>query len=199
MQTRHSMTILMLTAAGLFAGADCFSVATPAVGESEPAGVDSGQIVAVPPEAETPLTVAAAREQSRTMHRIYLSTLDTMHDHYFHANRAVLPARAMEDIFGTVDRQSGVKTRWIAVNANAMSVDHEPIDEFERQAARKIASGEAAVEQTEPDMYRFAGAIPLQDSCIQCHMGTMTVPSRKRRFAGLVISIPLAGKDAPAP
>lgn len=197
MQRRHWTTILMLAAAGPAAAACCFSAATPAAGPNATAGGKSGQIVAVPAESDAPLTVAAARERSRTMHRIYLSTLDTMHDHYFHANRAVLPARAMEDIFGTVDRQSGVRTRWIAVNANAMSVDHEPIDEFERQAARKIASGEAAVEQTEPDMYRFAGAIPLQDSCVQCHMGTMTVPPKKRRFAGLVISIPLA-RDAAA-
>lgn len=145
----------------------------------------------VPAESAAVVSLSTARDRARVMHRIYSSTLDVLHDHYFHVNKAVLPARAMEDIFTDIEVKSGTKTRWIAVNAKAMSVDHEPADDFEKEAARRIAAGEKEVEQTGPDVYRYAGAIPLQENCIQCHMGTLTNPPKKPRFAGLVISIPV--------
>jgi len=145
----------------------------------------------VPKEPAGGVSEATARERARTTYRIYASTLDVLHDHYFHVNKAVLPARAMEDIFSDIEGQSGTKTRWIAVNAKAMSVDHEPANDFEKEAARRIAAGEKEVEQTESGVYRYAGSIPLHENCVQCHMGTFTNPPKKPRFAGLVISIPI--------
>lgn len=50
------------------------------------------------------LSVDAARERAQLMHRIYAATLDAMHHHYCHSNKAVLPARAMEDVFAEVAR-----------------------------------------------------------------------------------------------
>lgn len=146
----------------------------------------------VPVDGTMAVSPAIARDRAQTMYRIYASTLDVLHDHYFHINKAVLPARAMEDIFSDIAGQSKMKTRWIAVNAKAMSVDHEPSDDFEKEAAQRIAAGEQEFEQTESDVYRFAGSIPLHENCVQCHMGTFSPPSKKPRFAGLVISIPIA-------
>lgn len=103
----------------------------------------------------------------------------------------VLPARAMEDIFAEQEAQTGTRTRWIAVNARAMSVDHEPADGFEKEAARRIAAGDREVEQTDKGVYRYAAAIPLHQNCIQCHMGTFMNPPRKPRFAGLVFRTPV--------
>ena len=60
------------------------------------------------PEAETSevarkdvlrVPVAVARDRAKLMHEIYSATLEVMHDRYFHADRAVVPARAMEDVF----------------------------------------------------------------------------------------------------
>jgi len=148
-------------------------------------------IVPVSVEPNSSVSVTIARDRAKTMYQIYSSTLDVLHDHYFHANRAVLPARAMEDIFSDGEAQSGVKTRWIAVNAKAMSVDHEPSNDFEKQASQQIAAGEKQLEQIDGNTYRFAGSIPLHENCVQCHMGTLIAPPKKARFAGLVISIPL--------
>jgi len=167
---------------------------TPAAEGDESVVEAKSSVSKVPEESTKAVSPAMARDRARTMYRIYASTLDVLHDHYFHINRAVLPARAMEDIFSDVAGQSGVKTRWIAVNAKAMSVDHEPADDFEKEAAQRIAAGEKEVEQLKPDMYRYVGSIPLHENCVQCHMGTFSNPPKKPRFAGLVISIPTVGE-----
>lgn len=166
------------------------AAANPAAAD-QPGPAAVAEVTAVPDPPQQPASLEAAREQARTMHRIYASTLDVLHDHYFHANKAVLPARAMEDIFADVETASGAKVRWISVNAKAMSVDHEPQDAFEKAAARQIADGAREVEQRDGDIYRFAGSIPLHASCVQCHMGTFMNAPKKPRFAGLVISLPV--------
>ena len=69
---------------------------------------------------------------------------------------AVLPARAMEDIFSDVARQSKTTARWISVNTKAMSLDHEPSSEFEKHAAEEIKGGLIAG-QVAREALRIAG------------------------------------------
>ncbi len=189
-QGRFGKTWILLVAVSL-AALSLARAADPSADDSKGPQAATGNIVPVSAEPRASVSVAVARDRAQTMYQIYSSTLDVLHDHYFHANRAVLPARAMEDIFSDGEAQSGVKTRWIAVNAKAMSVDHEPSNEFEKEASRQIAAGEKSLEQIDGKTYRFAGSIPLHENCVQCHMGTFTAPSKKPRFAGLVISIPV--------
>jgi hypothetical protein len=137
-------------------------------------------------------SVKAAREQALLMHCIYAATLDAMHHHYFHSNKAVLPARAMEDVFAAVARDTQATARWISVNTKAMSIEHEPKSEFEKKAAAELATGKTEFELVEKGNYRRAGAIPLTDGCISCHTGDFTTSAKLRRVAGLVISIPVS-------
>jgi hypothetical protein len=184
----------LIVPAGSLAKAD-ESAATP-IAEAAGNGTVADSVSVVAVEPETAISVETARDRARLMLKVYSSTLDVLHDHYFHANRAVLPARAMEDIFAETAQPIRAETRWIAVNAKAMSVDHEPADEFEKEAARRIAAGDKALEKVEGNTYRFAGSIPLHASCVQCHMGSFGPPSKKDRFAGLVINIPLSKPEA---
>ena len=68
-----------------------------------------------PADSESPdhgvprVSVAVARDRAQLMHGIYLATLHAMHDRYFHADRAIVPARAMEDVFSEMERQTGSK------------------------------------------------------------------------------------------
>lgn len=137
------------------------------------------------------LPVETAKVRAALMHDIYSATLDTMHHHYFHGDRAIVPARAMEDIFAELNRQTDIEARWIAVNTKAMSIDHEPENAFEKQAAKEIADGKDAVELIKDGVYHRAGAIPLAQGCVSCHMGTFAPPSKVKRFAALVIRIPV--------
>lgn len=136
-------------------------------------------------------TLEVARDRAKVMHNIYAATLEVLHERYFHSPRAMVPARAMQDVFSTIEQESNVEARWIAVNMKPMSIDHAPESEFEKKAAKEIAAGKSYFEAVEEGYYRRAGAIPLSNGCIGCHGGFLQQPSKKPKFAGLVISVPI--------
>jgi len=86
------------------------AVQTPARGDDK--GPKDGQKV----------TVAEAKARAKLLHGVYAATLDALHHHYFRRERAVLPARAMEDIFADVEEDTKIKARWIAVNTPAAAI-----------------------------------------------------------------------------
>lgn len=136
-----------------------------------------------------PLVVA--RDRAKLLHKVYASMLDVIHRRYFHADRAIVPARAMEDVFSDMERAAHIEARWIVANLKAMSVDHEPETPFEKQAAREITRGKKEIEVVEEGFYRRAVPVPLNAECISCHGGFFRKPSSTPKFAGLVISIPV--------
>lgn len=160
-------------------------------------------VVASPPTAvagaadETGrVTVAVARERAKLMHDIYAATLEVLHDRYFHIDRAVLPARAMEDIFAELKRQARGEAKWMAVNLRAMNINNEPKSEFELRAAKEIAAGKGEFEILEDGYYRRAAAIPLAGGCVSCHGGFAREQTRSPKFAALVISLPVVADEA---
>lgn len=160
-------------------------------GERSSEPQSGGENVAAAASDEARVPVAVARERAQLMHSIYAATLDVLHHRYFHDSRAMVPARAMEDIFAEIARQSQVEAHWIAVNTRAMSLSHEPKSEFEQAAAKEIADGKENYESVENGYYRRAGAIPLASGCVNCHSGFFKQQSKTPRFAALVISVPV--------
>lgn len=140
------------------------------------------------------LTVDEARRQAKLLHSTYEATLHTVHREYFReSGRTPIPARVLEDVFYWVDEETHGETRWIAVNTDAMSIDHNPKTDFEKEAAKVLATGEEEFEQIDNGMYRRAGAVTLFASCLKCHESSLTQLRSKRRVAGLVINIPVKG------
>ena len=137
------------------------------------------------------VSVAVARERAKLMHDIYDATLDVMHRHFFRREGSVLPARAMEDVFAEMAKQSSAQAKWISVNTRAMSIHHEPETEFEKLAAKEIAAGKADFELVENGYYQRAGRISLGGGCVSCHTNQFSSPSTSPKFAGLVIRIPV--------
>ncbi len=137
------------------------------------------------------VSVSVAREQAKLAHSIYAVTLDVVHHRYFRRDKSTIPARALEEVFPRVAREHGLQARWIAVNANAMSIDHRPRNGFEKKAAKVLATGAAEYETVSDGIYRRAGSISLMDKgCLGCHLG-LGASGKIKRFAGLVISIPV--------
>jgi len=160
------------------------------------AGLVGFMIVSILPAEEPPakaegVAVEVARERAKMLHDVYEATLDVMHERYFHGDRAMVPARAMEDVFARMSRRSQVEARWIAVNTKAMSVGHEPQSEFEKQAAKELTAGQEEHELVEDGVYQRAAPIQLGDSCVACHTGFFSAQSKSPRLAGLVIRIPV--------
>ncbi|HTN73904.1 MAG TPA: DUF3365 domain-containing protein [Pirellulaceae bacterium] len=144
-----------------------------------------------PAASEPRVTVAIARDRAKLMHQVYASTLEVMHDRYFHDERAIVPARALEDVFVEISKQSKIKARWISVNTKPMSLHHEPKSDFEKQAATELGAGKGEFERVEKGFYLRAAPIPLTSGCVSCHTGFFAGPPKTPRFAGLVISVPV--------
>jgi hypothetical protein len=142
--------------------------------------------------ADGKISVEVARDRAELLHEAFLTTLHVMHDHYFHDEKAIVPARAMEDVFAAMAHRQQIKARWISVNTRPMSVNHEPKSDFEKLAAKELASGKESLEQIEQGEYRRAAAVPLASGCIACHTGFFSPGTKSPKFAGLVITIPLA-------
>lgn len=145
---------------------------------------------AAPPERPT-VPVTVARDRAKVMHEVYSATLESMHHHFFRRDRAVLPARAMDDVFRDVDRRTGMKSRWIAVNTPAMSLNHEAETSFEKKAVEELSAGKGETEAVVEGVYYRATPIPLGAGCVGCHTKFGAIDERKPRFAGLVIAIPV--------
>ncbi len=186
--------------AGALAGMLCVAWALCAEPPGNAADKDKAQTAesaaaepkdAEPKDAELRVPVAVARDRAKLMHQIYASTLKVMHHRYFHEDKAAIPARAMEDVFSEISWRAKIDARWIAANTQAMSLDHEPADEFEKQAAKEISAGKDEYESIEKGVYRRAGAIPLGAGCVNCHTGFSGLPPKSSRYAGLVISMPV--------
>ena len=167
------------------------AIALAALAQAEPGSPGQGAL------DKYRVSVAVARDRATTMHEVYAATLETMHHHYFHGDRARVPAKAMEDVFAELQRQTKMEARWISVSLQPMSINHEPKSDFEKRAAKEIATGKAEFDAVEGGYYRRAGAISLSGGCAVCHGGLFQGEGRPL-FAGLVISIPVTG-DAEQP
>lgn len=184
MRARRISLAVLVFGAALICGSLTLN-ADPPAGGAGPKAKDG------PAADDKRVSVAAAKDRARVMHEIYSSTLDVVHHHYFRGDRPVLPARAMEDVFAEVDKQTGTKTRWIAVNTPAMSINHEPETEFEKKAAAAIADGRDEYVAVEKGYYTRATPIPLKAGCVGCHTKLFGTTAKTPRFAGLVVSIPV--------
>ncbi|MEI8381973.1 MAG: DUF3365 domain-containing protein [Planctomycetota bacterium] len=153
-----------------------------------------------PPAATKPrddrVTLAVARDRAKVMEDVYKTTLDVIHHRYFHGERAAVPARAMEDVFAEMKRQSKVEARWISINTKAMSINHDPKTDFELRAVKELGDEKSEIETVEDGYYRRAGVIPLTSGCLSCHEGLFKSSSKVQRYAGLVISIPIREESA---
>jgi len=181
------MTRLTLCGA-IFAACHVSLLSADPVESATPTAVTSED---TPVADEHRVSVEAARVRAKLMHEVYSATLDVMHHRYFHGDRAVVPARAMEDVFSEMERTSHTQANWISVNLKAMSIDHDPDTEFEKRAARELNADTNQIEVVEHGYYRQARTIPLTSGCVSCHGGFFKTPSKKPKFAGLVISVPV--------
>jgi hypothetical protein len=144
-----------------------------------------------PPAADRPLPAAVeARARAEILHEALHATLQIVHHTYFSEDDGMpIPAATLREVFREMSQRQKVELRWLAVNAQAMNVDHQPRDDFEKDAAKAIAAGQDSYELAENGTYRRAGLITLGSECLKCHLPNRT--SNKSRAAALVIAMPM--------
>jgi len=144
-------------------------------------------------KGEGPETLEEARGRARLLHETMHATLQIVHHEYYREDEGLkLPARTLKAVFEELARECNVKARWLAVDGQAMNVDHQPQDEYEKAAAKALASGKREFEQFEGGVYRYAGPITLDSHCLKCHVPNRT--STEARTAGLIITMQVNAK-----
>ena len=140
------------------------------------------------PSDENLPTLEEARARARLLHETFHATLQVVHHQYYREDEGLLiPARTLKAVFKELARSQNVELRWLAVNAQAMNVDHRAQDAFEKNAVKVLTSGKNEVECVDDEVYRHAGSITLSSECLKCHLPHRT--STADRAAGLVISM----------
>lgn len=167
--------------------------ATHRSGKDEVSPADAARI-----QGHAPTTIVEARGRARLLHETLHGALQVMHRDFFREDEGLkIPSRSLEDVFRELARSHAIKLRWIAVDANAMDVDHEAKTKFEKDAVRSLKSGKEEFESVTDDEYRFAGRIRLSATCLACHASRRS--SNDDRSAGLVIIMPTKiVRDEPA-
>ncbi|EMB16618.1 signal peptide protein [Rhodopirellula europaea 6C] len=136
-------------------------------------------------------TLVEARTRAAILHETLHGTLQVMHRDFFREDEGLsIPSRSLEDVFAELEKSHGIQLRWIAVDLKAMNVDNEPETGFEERAVKSLKTGKPSFDETEKDVYRFAGRIRLSATCLSCHASRRS--SNDDRAAALVISIPLS-------
>jgi hypothetical protein len=135
-------------------------------------------------------TPGEARGRARLLHETIRSALQVVHHEYYREDEKLpIPARTFKRVFQELADHQQVEIRWLAVNAQAMNQDHNPRNDFEKQAVSAIAAGAEEYELAEGGNYRHVGVITLTSECLKCHLPNRT--SLKNRAAGLVIEMPI--------
>jgi hypothetical protein len=179
-----SRIVVIVSASCLALGLGVLALA----GERAPATAPSHPPAATTRPADARL--AEARLRSRLLHEVIHGALQVVHRDFFRDEQSRhIPSASLEDVFEEVERTWQVKIKWLAVNAQIMSVDHRPKTPFDRLAVREIADGREMVEASGEGVYQYAGKVVLGNSCLKCHVPDRT--SLEDRKAALVITMPL--------
>lgn len=194
MKSRLFVRTGLVSAALLVVAAGCFEAA------SQSAFGQEGQEVSEPKFGEKageslPSSESEARGRARWLHEAMHGALQVMHRDFFGdgddggGGSLSLPSQSLEDVFQEMARSWNVEIRWLGVNATK-DVDHEPVDEFERAAAKALKEGGLEYSAVEGNRFRFVGAITLHNQCLKCHVPNRT--TLEDRIAGLALSFPMS-------
>lgn len=118
-----------------------------------------------------PALVAEARARARLLQETIRGSLHIIHRDFFDEDDAhAIPSASLEDVFAELSRRYHVDVKWLNVQTDVLNIEHQPADQFERQAAVAIDKGELQFDKTINDRYRFAGSIRLGSQCLKCHV-----------------------------
>lgn len=140
-------------------------------------------------EASSLPTASEARARARLLHETIHATLQIVHHEYYREDEGLkIPAATLRQVFKELATRQKVEVQWLAVDAEAMNIDHRPRNEFEKKAAQALTRQDE-FEHIESGTYRLASKITLTSDCLKCHAPNRT--SNKDKAAGLIISMPL--------
>ena len=137
-----------------------------------------------------------AHVRAQLLHAALHGSLHVMHRDFFRRDGSkAIPSASLNDVFKAIGGEWHITLRWLASQETAMSLDNEASDEFQRRALKAISAGEKEVTSVENGLFRYAGAIPLQNECLKCHVPNRT--TLEVRFAALEVTMALRKPEPP--
>ena len=128
---------------------------------------------------DEPLSLEEARRTVSLLHDVYLTTLRHVHRRFpVSAGQPVVAALVIRDIQKELSSRGPVRSRFLAVDTRAMNPDHNPKDDFEREAVSALRRGSSRVEAIDGDQLRVATTVSLGGDCFPCHATEKNEPGR---------------------
>lgn len=141
-----------------------------------------------------PTNETEARSRAILLYELTHGALHVMHRDFFDEDRSrSIPSASLVDAFREMEKQFGVKMKWLTVNTDVVNVDHQAETPFEKEAVKALAGGEPYAEQYSSSRYQYVGAIRLGSQCLKCHVKTRT--DNRDRVAGLVITMAMSSRS----
>src|SRR5262245_51407108 len=95
-------------------------------------------------DEKLPATAYEARVRARLLHETIHGTLQVVHRDFFQADKSrSIPSKSLEEVFQELERSYHIELRWLAVNATAMDIHHQPKNQFENDAVKALQSGKS--------------------------------------------------------
>ena len=118
--------------------------------------------------------VARARKQVLMLDDLYKTAVVLITDKYVHKETDLSAGSAAQALFDAMRKKGHHDIRLLDATGSPYDDDNAPRDDFEKEAIRRLKSGEATVERVEKReggrVLRMATPIPVVlDKCILCH------------------------------
>jgi len=118
--------------------------------------------------------VARARKQVLMLDDLYKTAVVLITDKYVHKETDLSAGSAAQALFDAMRKKGHHDIRLLDATGSPYDDDNAPRDDFEKEAIRRLKSGEATVERVEKReggrVLRMATPIPVVlDKCVLCH------------------------------
>ncbi|WP_158264888.1 DUF3365 domain-containing protein [Blastopirellula marina] len=165
------------------------------VAADEPAAADPASNPAVPSDVER--DVERARREARMLDDIYKHGIVAITDNFVNDLDMIPAGTAFKQVFAAAEQKGWHKVRLVDATGEPLNQENAPEDAFEKQAIKKLVSGESWVETIEDrggtKHLRVATPIPVVlTKCVMCHDNYEGVP-KGQAIGALTYIIPIDG------
>jgi len=133
-------------------------------------------------------TLPQARQTVNMLNDLYVTSVVETHGTYVKDAGTVPAATVARHVFVAMGKKGWPKTRWLSTTGRPFNPEHNPKDQFEKDAVQALKSGKPRFERVENGNLRVATLVPLVDkSCQMCH----TKDKVGDPIGGLAYTVPL--------
>jgi hypothetical protein len=122
------------------------------------------------PKPQQKYSLKEARQTVDMLNDLYVTAVVGIHGTYVKDRSIPAAATVARSVFKSMAEKGWPQTRWLSTTGKPFNPDHNPKDQFEKDAAAALKTGKAKFERVENGKLRVATLVPIVDkSCLMCH------------------------------